>query len=295
MHGRAGRREVSRSFDGLIGSHDALRFPTDAAVTVEHSAKTVAVMGLTVLNSDATSAFPPIATAQTEPNGLLCAGGDLSPARLLDAYRHGIFPWFNPGEPILWWSPDPRCVFALDTLAPPRRLRQLARRLPWSISADRAFTEVMAACAEPRAGQEGSWIGTDMLAAFTELHRLGHAHSVEVWKSDCLIGGIYGVAVGRLFFGESMFSRVSGGSKLALYALAHQLHEWGFPIIDAQVENPHLLSLGAVRLPRRRFTELLDHYCPQDFPAGPWSERFGITSARAVGAWPGAKHASISA
>jgi len=241
-------------------------------------------MRIAVLQADTASGFPPIASARTEPDGLLCAGGDLGVPRLLDAYRHGIFPWFNPGEPILWWSPDPRCVFALDMLAPSRKLRQLARRSSWRIRADHAFTAVMAACAEPRLDQQGSWIGTAMLAAYTELHRLGHAHSVEVWDQQQLIGGIYGVAIGRVFFGESMFSRVSGGSKVALFALAQQLRAWGFPIIDAQVENPHLLSLGAERWPRQRFAELLDHYCPQDFPSGSWTERFVIDRASAIGA-----------
>ena len=200
--------------------------------------------------------FPDPAQALAEPNGLLAFGGDLSPRRLLAAYRQGIFPWFDEtgGEPLLWWSPDPRCVFHTDALRPGRSLRRQWRDRDRTISLDRAFRAVMEACAAPRAGQGGgSWIGPAMIDAYDELHAQGHAHSVEVWEGARLVGGLYGVAIGRLFCGESMFSAESGGSKLALHALAYLLRGWGWPLIDAQVANPHTLGLGAIEIPRAIF------------------------------------------
>jgi leucyl/phenylalanyl-tRNA---protein transferase len=217
--------------------------------------------------------FPPVERAMQDPNGLLCAGGDLSVERLLRAYSRGIFPWFNPGEPILWWSPDPRCVFDLQTLQPSRSLRRFARRCGWTLSADQAFESVISACAEPRSDSEGTWISAEMRAAYVELHGHGHAHSVEVWENGALIGGIYGIALGRMFFGESMFSRRSNGSKIALFALARQLSDWGFVLIDGQVRNPHLIGLGAVQIPRSDFLRLLDRHC-------------GASATSAAG-WPG--------
>jgi leucyl/phenylalanyl-tRNA--protein transferase len=197
--------------------------------------------------------FPDPRTALREPNGLLAFGGDLSPARLLAAYGHGIFPWYGEGEPILWWSPDPRCVFRTEALRINRSLRRQLRGKPWRLSVDSAFEAVIRACAAPREGHAGTWILPGMIAAYTELHRLGHAHSVEVWDGARLVGGIYGVAVGRLFCGESMFSAESGGSKLALVALAGLLRQWGWPLIDAQVANAHTLGLGAEEISRERF------------------------------------------
>jgi leucyl/phenylalanyl-tRNA--protein transferase len=218
--------------------------------------------------------FPPPEQALAEPNGLLAVGGDLSPERLLAAYRHGIFPWFGEGEPILWWSPNPRCVFRTDAMHVGRSLQRQLRRSDWTITADRAFTEVMHACAAPRTDGHGTWIGAEMIAAYTRLHRLGHAHSVEVWDGDALVGGIYGVAVGGMFSGESMFSRASGGSKVALLALAAALRQWGFPLLDAQVPNPHLASLGAIELPRREFLHQLVALTAQPGREGRWDGAF---------------------
>jgi leucyl/phenylalanyl-tRNA--protein transferase len=238
-------------------------------------------MRIAVLGSDPDAPFPPLRQAQRDPNGLLAVGGDLSPTRLLNAYRHGIFPWFNEGEPILWWSPDPRVVFDTADFRLPTRFRRQLRGSGWTLSADRDFGGVMRACAlAPRAGQEGgTWIGAQMLAAYQQLHRLGHAHSVEVWAGERLVGGIYGVAIGRMFFGESMFSGESGGSKAALAGLARALAAWGWPLVDAQVENPHLLSLGARRLARAGFMDQVRALAALDGRVGPWTEAFGRPAA----------------
>ncbi len=208
---------------------------------------------LPLLDSEAWDRFPDPRQALTEPNGLLAFGGDLSPRRLLAAYSLGIFPWFGEHEPILWWSPDPRCVFHTETLRINRSLRRQLRGKTWRLSADHAFEQVVRACAAPRARAAGTWLVPAMIDAYVQLHRLGHAHSVEVWDGERLVGGIYGVAVGRLFCGESMFSAESGGSKLALVALARLLHEMGFPLLDTQVANPHTLGLGAIEMPRAEF------------------------------------------
>lgn len=197
--------------------------------------------------------FPDPRHALADPNGLLAFGGDLSPRRLLAAYERGIFPWFNPGEPILWWSPDPRCVFDTAALKANRSLRRAVAGKDWRVSVDEAFVRVMRACAAPRPGQHGTWIGPAIVEAYAALHAQGHAHSVEVWEGAALVGGVYGVSVGRLFCGESMFSAHSGGSKLALVALAALLREWEVPLLDAQVSNPHLLGLGAREMPREAF------------------------------------------
>ena len=200
--------------------------------------------------------FPPAESALRVPDGLLAIGGDLTPQRLLTAYSGGIFPWFNEGEPILWWSPDPRMVFRTDGVHLSRRFLRTLRGLPWTVSADTAFDEVMQACAlAPRAGQQGTWITPTMRAAYGELYRLGFAHSVEVREGADLVGGIYGVCIGRMFFGESMFSVRSGGSKVALAALCRLLTAQGITLLDAQVENPHLLRMGAVHMPREAFLE----------------------------------------
>ncbi|MBD8898453.1 leucyl/phenylalanyl-tRNA--protein transferase [Rhodanobacter sp. DHG33] len=208
---------------------------------------------LPLLESSAPDRFPDPRSALRDPNGLLAFGGDLSPARLLAAYGQGIFPWYGEGEPILWWSPDPRCVFRTDALRVNRSLRRQLRGKPWRISVDQAFDAVIHACAAPREEGGGTWIVPEMMAAYSALHRLGHAHSVEVWDDARLVGGIYGVAVGRLFCGESMFSAESGGSKLALMALAGLLRQWGWPLIDAQVANAHTLGLGAEEMPREDY------------------------------------------
>ena len=229
---------------------------------------------LPLLPPDPGAPFPPAGRALREPNGLLAMGGDLSPERLLNAYRHGIFPWYSAGEPILWWCPDPRMVFDTDTFALPSRLRRKLRSSTWEVRADTAFEQVISYCAtSPRPGQDGTWITGDMQAAYLELHRLGHAHSVEVFDGDRLVGGIYGVAAGRMFFGESMFSAESGGSKVALAGLARILSHWGWPLIDAQVENPHLLSLGARHLPRPEFLAEVARWSAKPGLAGSWASR----------------------
>lgn len=210
---------------------------------------------LPLLADDEPESFPDPRDALAEPNGLLAIGGDLSPARLRAAYARGIFPWFGEGEPILWWSPDPRCVFRTDALRINRSLRRQLRGKRWRLTVDHAFEQVIRACAAPRQDGGGSWIGPAMIEAYLRLHREGDAHSVEVWDDERLVGGIYGVAVGRLFCGESMFSAQSGGSRLALTALAGLLHELGFPWLDAQVANPHTLGLGAMQMPRAAFLQ----------------------------------------
>lgn len=233
------------------------------------------------LPDDPAAPFPDAARALRQPDGLLAMGGDLSPTRLLNAYRHGIFPWYSQGQPLLWWSPDPRMVFRTDAVRLSSRFRRELRRSRWQVRADTAFQAVVAACAgSPRPGQDGTWITPEMQAAYTQLHRLGHAHSVEVFDPDgTLVGGIYGVASGRMFFGESMFSARSGGSKVALAALARVLHGWGWPLLDAQVENPHLVSMGAQRWPRPRFLVQVATLAGQPGRIGPWDTAFGIRAA----------------
>lgn len=205
------------------------------------------------LDALAPAAFPDPAGALADPNGLLAFGGDLSPQRLVAAYAHGIFPWYSEGDPLLWWSPDPRCVFATDGVHVSHSLAKFIRHCNWQWSMDRAFEDVMRGCAAPRDGHPSTWITPDMLAAYTDLHLLGHAHSLEIWEGDTLVGGTYGVAVGRMFSAESMYSRRTNASKVALHALAQVLRARGFPWIDAQVPNSHLLRMGARALPRSRF------------------------------------------
>ena len=224
--------------------------------------------------------FPPIESALAEPNGLLATGGDLSVDRLLDAYAHGIFPWFSDGEPILWWSPDPRMVFDTAAMHVPRRLRRWLRSCRWTIGADRAFGEVVQACAAPRAGQRGTWITAEMHAAYVRLHEQGHAHSVEVRDGDELVGGIYGIARGRMFFGESMFSRRDHASKVALLALCHGLAQTGFPLLDAQVSSPHLLTLGATEMVRRAFGARIAGLVGQAALVGRWDQPFAAIEPR---------------
>jgi leucyl/phenylalanyl-tRNA---protein transferase len=225
-----------------------------------------------ILRVGSDDAFPDVETALREPNGLLAAGGDLRPERLLRAYTHGIFPWFSPGEPVLWWSPDPRMVFTTEGMHVPRRLARWLRGCDWRLAADRDFAGVMRACAAPRDGHSGTWITPAMLGAYEQLHELGHAHSVEVYAGETLVGGIYGVAVGRMFYGESMFSRASNASKVALLALAWRLREWGWPLIDAQVSSDHLQTLGAQELPRRAFCALIADLVSQPGRVGPWHD-----------------------
>jgi leucyl/phenylalanyl-tRNA---protein transferase len=233
--------------------------------------------------------FPPAERALHEPDGLLAVGGDLSPTRLLNAYRHGIFPWYSRGQPILWWSPDPRMVFDSEAFALSSRFRRSLKVSRWTLRADTAFAAVVDACAHiRRRGQRDTWILPDMARAYVELHRLGHAHSVEVFDGDALVGGIYAVAVGRMVFGESMFSAQSGGSKLALGGLLGFMRERGWPLLDAQLENPHLRSLGGRRLPRADFLHLVEELTASGPLPGPWTAAFGERPAAALAGSGGA-------
>jgi len=198
--------------------------------------------------------FPPVELALTEPNGLLAAGGDLHAWRLLDAYQRGIFPWYESGQPILWWSPDPRLVLKPDQLRVSRSLRKLIKRRRYSLTMDSNFTAVIQSCAESRRGDSGTWITDDMQSAFLDLHARGVAHSVEVWSGSSLVGGLYGIAMGQVFFGESMFSKEDNTSKLALVYLVKQLQRWNYQLIDCQVSSEHLCSLGATEMNRKQFT-----------------------------------------
>ena len=215
--------------------------------------------------------FPPVETALRDPNGLLAMGGDLSIERLLDAYRHGIFPWFNPGEPILWWSPDPRMVLVPDEVRVTRSLAKRMRNGGFELRVDTAFVDVMRACAAPRKSESGTWISPAMLAAYTRLFDAGYAHSVETWHDGVLVGGLYGVAIGRMFYGESMFSREPNASKVALVRLARQLEQWEFGLIDCQMETAHLASLGAKTLPRAAFTARLAELVNLPHRTGLWT------------------------
>lgn len=208
------------------------------------------------------SAFPPVERALREPDGLLAYGGDLSLTRLLTAYSHGIFPWYSSGQPILWWSPDPRYVIAPAQLHTARRLRRFWRSCDWRISIDQAFAEVIQHCARtPRKGQSGTWILAEMITAYRQLHQAGYAHSVEVWEGNTLVGGIYGVGIGRMFFGESMFSLRSGGSKTALAALCRALVLRQVVLLDGQVVSDHLQRLGFQTIPRAAFLTHCEHHC----------------------------------
>lgn len=218
--------------------------------------------------------FPDPNLAWDEPNGLLAVGGDLSPTRLLSAYSLGIFPWYSEGEPIYWWSPAPRAVFDTAAFKPSRRDTQSLRKKGWQIKADTAFSQVIQTCAKiPRAGQPGTWITDDMIAAYTRLHQLGHAHCVEAWDGDALIGGIYGIGVGRMFFGESMFSLASGGSKAALLGLCHFISQHGGDWLDAQVVSSHLLRLGVMTLDRTTFQHGLTERCQGHVLHGSWQTK----------------------
>lgn len=219
---------------------------------------------------DPPDAFPPLEQALTEPDGLLCAGGDLSPARLLEAYRRGIFPWYSEGQPILWWSPDPRAVLFPGEFRTSRSLARTLRNRGFVTRVDRAFAEVVAGCADPRLRPEGTWISPEMQAAYLELHRLGHAHSVEAWLAGRLVGGLYGVALGKVFFGESMFSIERDASKVALARLVEESAARGVELIDCQVTSAHLESLGARCIPRARFGALLSAAVPRELARPAW-------------------------
>jgi leucyl/phenylalanyl-tRNA---protein transferase len=194
--------------------------------------------------------FPALNKALREPNGLLAAGGDLRPERLIQAYRHGCFPWFQDDQPILWWSPDPRTVLLPEQLHVSRSLGKLMRKGRYRVTFDQAFADVIRACAAPRSYAVDTWITSPMQVAYLELHQRGIAHSVEVWRDDELVGGLYGLAMGQLFFGESMFSRADNASKVGFVSLVEQLKNWGFVLIDCQMPTEHLLSLGAQTISR---------------------------------------------
>ncbi|MGE8405459.1 MAG: leucyl/phenylalanyl-tRNA--protein transferase [Pseudomonas sp.] len=217
---------------------------------------------LTWLNRN-TLDFPPLEKALHEPNGLLAAGGDLRPERLVQAYRHGCFPWYQDGQPILWWSPDPRTVLFPDELHVSRSLRKLIRQERYEVSLDQDFTAVIQACAAPRSYADGTWITETMQAAYIELHRQGFAHSVEVRENGELVGGLYGLAMGRLFFGESMFSRADNASKVGFVTLVEYLRDAGFVLIDCQMPTDHLHSLGARAIARATFADYLCQYLDQ--------------------------------
>lgn len=233
------------------------------------------------LPADPEAPFPPVDSALPEPDGLLAFGGDLTPTRLINAYRHGIFPWYSQGEPILWWSPSVRAVFRTDEVHLSSKFKRGLRKSRLVVRADTCFERVIEACAHaPRPGQSGTWITPAMQRAYVQLHSLGHAHSIEVFDGyapdgDCLVGGLYGVAVGRMFCGESMFSNRPGASSLALAALARRLHAWGWPLIDAQVPNDHTGRLGVETWSRTAYLAAV--HVLRDLPEPPrtWSVRFG--------------------
>lgn len=202
-------------------------------------------------------AFPPLEKALREPNGLLAAGGDLSPQRLVAAYRHGCFPWYQDGQPLLWWSPDPRTVLFPEQLHVSRSLEKCLRQQRFRVTFDQDFAAVIRECAGPRSYADGTWITDAMSSAYQQLHQMGLAHSVEVWQGERLVGGLYGLAMGRLFFGESMFSRADNASKVGFVTLVRQLQQWDFVMIDCQMPTGHLQSLGARSIPRSEFAAAL--------------------------------------
>ena len=212
------------------------------------------------LSNDPDSPFPPLEQALTEPEGLLAAGGDLSTKRLINAYQHGIFPWFSEGDPILWWSPNPRFVIYPERLKVSRSLRKTIRKELFDVRMDTAFADVLKACAAPRAQQAGTWITDDMFNAYLSMHKLGFAHSVECWQDNELVGGLYGIAMGKIFFGESMFSKKSDASKVALVHLCDHLKKKGFKLIDSQVHTPHMESMGAEMIDRVYFEKMVRKY-----------------------------------
>ncbi len=224
--------------------------------------------------------FPPVDSALIEPSGLLAIGGDLSPERLISAYRQGIFPWYSADQPILWWSPDPRCVLYPHQLNISRSLRKTLKNQKFTVSYDTAFDQVLAGCRAPRVYEENTWITDPMAKAYQQLHRLGYAHSVETWLNGELVGGLYGLSMGKLFFGESMFSRVSDASKVAFVYLVKNLAAYDFPLIDCQLANDHLLSLGASSISRIEFIAYLKTYLNQPIQPekNPWLHPWTFTS-----------------
>jgi len=215
--------------------------------------------------------FPDVALALRDPDGLLAVGGDLSVERLLAAYQRGIFPWYSGDQPVLWWSPDPRSVLFPDKLHVSRSLRKSLRKQEYKITFDTAFVEVIRACSQPREDDVGTWITDEMQQAYIRLHLAGYAHSIEIWLNGKLVGGLYGIAIGNVFFGESMFSRVTDASKVAFVFLVRQLQRWQFGVIDCQIQSAHLDQFGAELIPRSEFTTLLNQFCNQTERSGMWT------------------------
>jgi leucyl/phenylalanyl-tRNA--protein transferase len=228
---------------------------------------------------DASDPFPPVERALKDPNGLLAAGGDLSPERLIDAYTRGIFPWFSEDEPPLWWSPDPRMVLYVSEVHISRSLRRTIESGQYRLTFDAAFEGVMAGCAAPRPDSGGTWITPEMTAAYRTLADQGSAHSVETWADGELAGGLYGVAIGRMFYGESMFSRRADASKVALVCLARQLERWGFELVDCQMSTRHLASMGARDIPRAEFLSIVKRLVRMPAPPTPWRFEEGLMKA----------------
>ena len=220
--------------------------------------------------TDPPQAFPDIGLALSEPDGLLAAGGDLSSERLLSAYASGIFPWYDEGQPILWWSPDPRCILRPDEIRVSRRLQQYVRRSACVLRFNTAFAEVIQSCAGERKSKQGTWITSEMIEAYQRLHDEGWAHSIEVWDDSELVGGVYGLCIGKVFFGESMFSCRDNASKFALLGLSRILARQAFDLIDCQVVSQHLVSLGAALMPRSEFTGILRSSCQLETPFDGW-------------------------
>lgn len=212
---------------------------------------------------DPNALFPPLDNALADPDGLLAFGGDLSVTRLLNAYQHGIFPWYSEGQPIMWWSPDPRSILLPENIKISRSLAKTLRKKPYEITLNYAFTDVIKACAAPRNDHGGTWITIEMQQAYCALHHDGHAHSIEAWQDGQLVGGLYGIAIGKVFFGESMFAHANDASKIAFVHLAHHLNQAEFSLIDCQVDSAHLQNLGATQISRRLFSERLSHDCHQ--------------------------------
>ncbi|MGR9106927.1 MAG: leucyl/phenylalanyl-tRNA--protein transferase [Gammaproteobacteria bacterium] len=230
---------------------------------------------LTLLNAvDTDEEFPDPENALSDPEGLLAVGGCLSPRRLIKAYRNGIFPWFNPGDPILWWCPDPRLVLYPPEIRISRSLLKALRKNEYQITFDRAFSKVLEGCAAPRKEASGTWITGAMARAYNQLHQLGYAHSVEAWRQGQLVGGLYGVAIGRVFFGESMFYRASNASKVAFAVLTDKLMQWDYRLIDCQVKTDHLASFGAKQIPRKHFLEAIGRHCNESAAASAWGSPF---------------------
>lgn len=225
--------------------------------------------------------FPPVHLAMRDPDGLLAIGGDLSQVRLLRAYAQGIFPWYNPDEPILWWCPNPRAVLFPERIHVSRSYRKAVQKADYAVSFDRAFETVMEGCSAERMKSRGTWLGADMKRAYTDLFHSGYCHSLEVWRDGALIGGLYGIALGRVFYGESMFSLAENGSKIALYWLCQQLKAWNFALIDCQISSPHLLSLGTEELPRDDFLRLQRPAAADAGRVGAWQFDIDVPAAPA--------------